>query len=244
MVPMSAAIPHAAAELDLRLAEEILEGGAPALRNAERRSARDVRWIIGLLGFRGLNVTSEDVLAVLEGRPGRFRPEHAETTWIKGFQAAIDEIDRYADFGNMPDGAGLMKIHARVTSGFRLPKDDLRRDLPWERIAGVDYVPAEFVREALARFSVPKRPRAACVHPVQEAARLCRAFVQLSPFVDFNLPMACLAGSWALLSAGYPPFLLHGGDRATFAEIVAAPREAWEHWFAEIVLTSYESLSA
>lgn len=247
---MSPSKPEAATELDLRLAEAILAGSVTGLRDAERRSARDLRWIAGLLGLRGLSVTDADVLHVLEQRPGRFRNEHVEAAWIRGFRRAIDAIDRAADFGRMPTKASVDDlVEALQDSGSRVCIEP-RVEAPWDAIQGVAYVPVDRVGALLEAFSVEAmwelvhacRPSAP-PHPVLLAAAVCRGFVAISPFVDFNIPVACLLASQVLEASGYPTFLVHAGDRGTLREVLVEGLPIWEHWFAEVVLASWFVLS-
>ncbi|MCA8968483.1 MAG: hypothetical protein KDC95_01815 [Planctomycetes bacterium] len=246
---MSRWIPEAATELDVCLAEAILEGGGPVLRDASRRTSRDARWILGLLGLRGLRVTENDVLAVLEQRPGRFRPEHVESAWIRGFRRAIDAIDRAADFGRLPTRQTVQDLIEALGDAGSCVRNLPRTDLPWDAIEGVDYVPVDRAAEVLDQFSVESAWRhvhgtmdAGPSHPVRSAAAVCRAFVELSPFVDFNLPIACLVASQVLESSGYPTFLVHAGDRGTLREVIKEPLPIYEHWFAEVVLASWHVL--
>lgn len=241
-------MPQTAHELDLCLAQEILDGSFAPSRDASRRRERDLRWIVGLLGFRGVNVTVRDVEAALLGQPGRFRPEHPETRWIRGFRAAIDELDRRAELAQTPDGPGLVELHDVLTEGFSKRDVTLRRELPWERVAGIDYIVGEELSRSLERFAPQWALEAegseedvSEAHPLRISAALCRQFVRLSPFRDFNLPMACMCASWHLVAHGYPPFLVHGGDRATFARVLASSRDVWEQWFAELVYTTHMS---
>ncbi|GEM_PF-3269368 len=237
--------------LDLCLAEDFLQQGEREVDLLQARRRRDLYWVLGLLGCRGIRVVPSDLEAVWKGRPGRFRPEHREYVWIRGLRRAIDRIERAGEKGLPPVREDLFDLF-RLVEGREeesLPASLLRREEPWDAPGGSVHPEPELLDLCLAEFR-PERGygeggrRYRALHPVHRAAVVCRSVLHLSPFPDLNAWIAILAASQHLLATGYPPFLPQVADRPTLRTIRKARREdAFLEWFADLVLVGYRCLA-
>ncbi|MAE77503.1 MAG: hypothetical protein CMJ85_11620 [Planctomycetes bacterium] len=248
MVPVSGS--NTADQLDVMLAERVIAGGLRGQRLMESRQRRDVRWIIGALGGRGVHVTECDVEACLQATSGRFLPGQPEHGLIRGMRAAIDHLETRAEYGMLPNGKAMVQLYDLLTADlFGLANTTLRAADPWEILLGIDYPQPAELKGQLARFHrecgyLVRLPLFDALHPVGQAAMLLHQFVRIAPFRDFNLLVGGLAASWYLLAYGYPPFLPQAVDGATMRLVLAGKGGRTEEWFSEIVLVGYRTIVA
>ena len=202
--------------------------------------------MLGLFGCRGFAITENDIAACLEGRPGRFMPDHSEWKWIHGMRAAIDFLEREAEFGRLPGRRDLDELFEQMV-GEQIARlgGRYREEQPWDRIEGYGLCDVDQLQDELELlepdrdFGLEERPP---LHPVQQAARVFRRVLWLSPFRDYNLPAAALFVSWILLAQGYPPLLPQAPDRHSLGELVKEPDVIFDEWFSEVLLVGDRAL--
>lgn len=236
--------PSPAGHLDVLLAESVLQGGLRGQRLLEARRARDHRWIIGVLGCRGVHVTVEDVDASLTGRPGRFLPGQPAWELVRGLRQTIDELEKRAETGQTPTGEGVVGLYEGLTAGLRRGQPALREGAPREQIDGLLYPGAVELPALLAACTeqagyLGELRLYQRLHPVVQAAWLFRNLVRVSPFPDHNFTAAALAASWLLLAKGYPPFLPQAMDRTPMEQAVIGSFRQCAECFAQVVLVGY-----
>jgi len=236
--------------LDVMLAERVVVGGLRGQKLMESRHRRDICWIVGALGCRGVHVTARDVENVLQGTAGRFMPGQPEYALIRGMRSVIDHLETRAEYGMLPDGHGAIEMYGMLTAElFGLVEDNLRIAEPWETLPGVAYPRPEDLDGLLATFCREhayhdEKRRFEALHPVAQAALLFRRFAHLAPFRDFNLLVGGLTASWFLLAHGYPPFLPQAVDKSTMRVVLAGRGLRVGQWFSEVLLTGYRAIAA
>ena len=190
----------------------------------------------GLLDLRGMGISRDDVDAVFEGRSCRFQPQHQEYQLVVGARAVLTSIEARGAEGETPDGWALVAAFRTLTRNVRrFHNNVLRKDQPWDAVRGVGYPPASQLGELLDGFHVssafgddPQTFRS--LHPVRQALRIGWQLARIAPFPDFNLPMAAIATSAALLAKGYPLLVVGADDREQLAALIASRRPTRVGW--------------
>lgn len=214
--------------LDLALAETLTRGAdedpkvgeAPPQVLWKPEGAFGMRWVGGLLGSRGFRIRRHDLEQILDGNPGRFRPEHQEWKLVHGLQRVLLRVCGEAQEGRAPDGWAAADLFADLTAGLaRFRNNALRRDLPWDSIPAVPYPSPDRLSNLLDTLHEDRNygDRAedfGDLHPVRRAVRIFWRFSRIAPFPDFNLVVATVVASGYLLRHGYPPFLIDAADRS------------------------------
>jgi hypothetical protein len=184
------------------------------------------RWLVGVLGLRGLRVRTTDVDHILSARPGRILPEHQEHKLVRGLGHVLEAVEDRAAGGRPPDGWFLVDCFRRATVEIgRFHNNHLRRDEPWDGIRGVRYPAPDDLSRLLDHFHEPEcfgeRPAVfQGLHPVRQAFRLLWRFARLAPFPDFNLSFAFLGATAFLRARGYPLPIPEWSDRTRLERLV------------------------
>jgi len=230
------------------LAEQLLARGPHQEALFRYRRARDDLWMQGLMALRGVEVTSLDLSCALTRRPGRFGRDQEEAHLIRGLRRAIDRIDESIELGRPLDAEELGHLHA-VTTATVVDEYPgvLRTDAPRDPVPGLEPPSAELVRVLLERFTRRLDLHDGAgpwsdLHPIDQAATLCRRLALLAPFHDHNLVVACLAASWWLMSRGYPPFLPRSRDRRPLLADLAGSDAELSRRIARIVFRGFLDL--
>ncbi len=225
--------------LDVALAGTLsttLEGPTDGLGLAERQIqvlaftvAERNRWISGILGLRGYLVTVSDVEAILAGREGRYGAKNQEFLFVKSLDGILDELIKRGAAGIEPNGGYLVELFRRLTAGVpKYQNNHIRRDLPWDASANVNYPLAADLPDLLESFGVENRYRDIAaifdnLHPVRQSFRVLWRFSRISPFPDLNLPMAFIAMNAFQVARGYPMTVPQSSDRSMLTRLVTGP---------------------
>lgn len=205
------------------------------------------RWVTGLLDLRGMGIDRRDVDAVFDGRPCRFQAQHQEHQLIVGARAVLTSIEARGAEGELPDGWTLVAAFRTLTRNVRrFHNNALRKDQPWDAVRGIGYPPASQLGSLLDAFhpahSFGDDPRTFdALHPVRQALRIGWQLARIAPFPDFNLPMAAVATSAALLARGYPLLVVGAQDRDQLAALVASRRPTRVGWAEGRLLEAVEA---
>ncbi|HHI78764.1 MAG TPA: hypothetical protein ENK02_02150 [Planctomycetes bacterium] len=225
--------------LDLGLAQRAIErprGQDPWMAHQVRRN----RWIQALMGARGWCLSQQDVEAVLQGKPGRFLPQHREFGLIRNLNLLLDLVEERAERKVLPTGPSLLLDYRRLVKGLPDRILGLRKGRAWDLPHGFEAPRPVLLPRLLARFREGNAYLAPYSdfkgkHPVLQGAALCRQFLRLSPFESENAVLALLATGQFLMAHGYPPFLPLRSDRPTLMSLALEDAKVFEDWFTEVL---------
>ncbi len=219
--------------LAARLSRDIADGTAADFL-AERQAAvvalpheQRARWIAGTLAVRGLVAGEAAVVAVLDGSPDALGSHEREL--VKGLNRVLDRVHRRGAGGVLPNGWFIVELFRELTLGLaKFRNNHLRKDLPWDALGNLQYVPASSLTGLLDTFTSANRYRDLAaiydrLHPVRQSFRLLWRLARIGPFPDLNLVMGFIGMNAHLLASGYPMVLPEPTDRAMLTSLVTGP---------------------
>lgn len=212
----------ASSQEPLATAQRVLDG-------VRRPMPSDGLFFASMLRLRGFAIEDEDVMDVVEGRPGRLSPITQEHRMLRGLQQCLRLVRQRASEGTPPDGWFLAELFKTMTVELpRFHNNQLRRGPPWDALLYLNYPAPDQLRFLLDTFDfvhcyrdVPAAFHA--LHPVRQGFRLLWRFARIAPFPDFNGVIGWLGMNAWLQTKGYPLLMAEPGDQDFLTRLMTGP---------------------
>jgi Fic family protein len=198
----------------------------------------EMSWIYHENALEGVIYTAQELAAALENHPLADVAVAGIFQAIRSDKQAIELIRAEAKARRPRINLTLVKrLHETLQAG--LPSrgpSEYRKEMPLHRayfheIAQPQKIPALLAKVLDATDTADFRQS----HPVQRAARLQHAFMQVFPYTEGSGKVARLLSNLVLLHEGYLPCVVHSVDRQRYYESLRLPENALRDLMLEAI---------